>query len=137
MSSSSAAPQTVRPSGLVYMLVGTLAAALTALRPILKKLPFFSSVGSYNNINNNSGSKGGGVPLRTFGRGSRSRGDLGPAYKLDDTTADCSPTNSQQNIFRADNKPAIHKSTAVDITYGQNTGPTARDVTRQRRGQGW
>ncbi|KAK8113501.1 hypothetical protein PG984_014027 [Apiospora sp. TS-2023a] len=84
-----------------------LAAAMTALRPLLVKLPCFRSVGS----GGDSYPKHPAEPL----------GPRGPAYRLHDMATDNSGTESREHIVRHSG-PNIRKKTEFEVVYGSRSG---------------
>ncbi|KAH6975657.1 hypothetical protein EDB80DRAFT_900207 [Ilyonectria destructans] len=91
------------------------AASLTALRPLLKRVPCFSDISS----GGYSGSRG--FTINTFGQGS-SRANR-PSYRLDDRTA--SDVGSRENIVPA--KPGnIRKQIYIESTSSCR-GPATTD----------
>lgn len=82
---------------------------MTALRPLLVKLPCFRSVGS----GGDSYSKHAAKPSYDQ---SASSGPRGPAYPLDDMATDTSRAESQEHIVRSHGLN-IRKNTEFEVAY--------------------
>lgn len=97
----------VYPSSILEIGLSIFAAALTALRPLLRHLPCFTNI--------SSGGKSNSLRLhsiKTFGQ--RSTTDKGRAYRLEDP--DGPTADSQENIVSG-RVAEIHKRTDIELNY--------------------
>lgn len=103
-------------SSIIEIGVSIFAAALTALRPLLRKMPCFADI--------SSGAKSGSVKLhsiKTFGqRSSRARG---PTHRLEELNG--SLDDSQENIIPAKTTP-IQKQVDIELSFESRTGTSGR-----------
>lgn len=100
------------------------AASLTALRPLLKKVPCFTDISSGGRSNSRGFSS-----INTFGQKSKNRDKGGPAIRLDDRNV--SGVGSTENIMPTESGN-IQKQTHIVSTY-EAGDMDARDVYREER----
>ncbi|KAH6886336.1 hypothetical protein B0T10DRAFT_608019 [Thelonectria olida] len=108
------------------------AASLTALRPLLKKVPCFTDISSGGHSNSRGFSS-----INTFGQRPKNRDNGGPAIRLDDRNVSLddrhvSDADSTDNIMPA--KPGnIQKQTQIVSTYEAGNGRTAGNMYHEGR----